>query len=245
MPTMTATKAATESRTAPGSDARGRWELRRRGASPSRWCSLGLSRLAALARRRAHPAARRVRGLNSRRSRRFAGRFGEATNLVIVESRNARLRPAPCDRVAAVAYVYAKNVLVLASPRPDRGPVRHAARLGDDQVSARVLRGRRRHRPALAHGSRAVRWTACASRCRNGSRPGNRYPRGRFGPRNSDFGCTAWRPEPRPRGLCARHRPARRFFMPSASRQAVDGRDDVPVERAPRPTWPCPASGRG
>ena len=116
MPTMTVTKAATEAAPAPGRTPGGRW-----GAAASWRLALPLVFLGLLGWllwRAAGPIRPHVEyaGLIPAVEK-IAGRFGE-DDLVIVESRNA----SDLHVIALpLAYVYAKNVLVLASPRPDRG----------------------------------------------------------------------------------------------------------------------------
>ena len=75
----------------------------------------------------------------------LANRFGDR-DLVIVEARNAsdlHVLALP------LAYTYARNVLVLESPRPDKATFRGFLTWGPRTVSRGILHGRRRHRPAL------------------------------------------------------------------------------------------------
>ena len=97
---------------------------------------------------------------SSRSSRRCRTSVGDR-DLLVVESRNAS-----DTHVLALplAYIYARNVLVLNSPKPDKTRVRGIPRLGAHALRPRAVHGRRRHRPAVAGVGRARRSRANGSR---------------------------------------------------------------------------------
>ena len=105
---------------------------------------------------------------SSRRLEQLAGTIGD-DDLVIAESRDA----GSDVHVLALplAYIYARNVLVLLSGAPRQADVRCVPRMGAHALSPRAVHRRRRHRSAVAPVRRATRSRANASRSRSTTSP--------------------------------------------------------------------------
>ena len=164
-------------------DARGRWR-RAAGASRRIGAALFVALLGVAV--RARPAApvvraRRVRGHHS--AARAARRHVRRRDLLIVESRNA----GSDMHVLALplAYIYARNVLVLDSPRPDKATFAAFLDWARTPLRARAVPRRRRHRPAVARDRRARRSPASGSRCPSTTSPLERAIRAASATRSS------------------------------------------------------------
>ena len=95
-------------------------------------------------------------------------------DLVIVESRDAS-----DIHVLALplAYIYARNVLLLPRRRPDKAMFARVPRLGARRVTGACCSSAAAARTCCRHAGRRSRWRASASRCPSTSRRTIAYPR--------------------------------------------------------------------
>ena len=119
---------------------------RARSAARSASCSWRCSRVQYARAARPVVEPHRVPRGSSRGSRQLAGRIGD-DDLLIVESRDA----GSDVHVLALplAYIYARNVLVLSNAAPDKAMFARVPRQRARAIPARAVPRRRRHRPAV------------------------------------------------------------------------------------------------
>ena len=124
--------------------------------------------------REAGRRARRVRRASSRGSRRWPRQIGD-DDLLIVESRDA----GSDVHVLALplAYIYARNVLVLSTPCPTRRCSRRSSIARARTIPARAVPRRRRHRPAVVALERRADRQRPVPGARVRRRAWNAYPR--------------------------------------------------------------------
>ena len=158
-----------------------------------------------------------------------------ATTTCSSSNRGTRAPTCTCSALP-LAYIYARNVLVLSTRAPDKATFAAFLDWARTQLPPRAVPRRRRHRPAVARGTRRRRSASERFQVPEYESPSNAYPRGRASRRSSTTASTRSAPpgRGRPAAVRPRRRHQRRPARPPLPRQGADARDGRSAGRGER-----------